>query len=103
MTPFTRPNLNCHRYGAGPEVCPSAHSSILVVRRLSRQRVAQVQEQQVVVRIPGRSGSQVPGVAEEVRVLEDEAQRSIVRVLPECLIETERGLLDSPVLAISRF
>jgi hypothetical protein len=75
---------------------------ILVVRGLSRQGVPQVQENQAVVRIPRRARSRIPRIAEEVRILEDEAQRAIVRVLPERLVETESAFLDSAVLAVGR-
>src|SRR5580658_5353948 len=75
----------------------------LVVWRLSRQGVPQVHENQVVVSVPWRARRHIPRIAEQVRVLEDEAQRSVVRILPERLVETERAFLDGPVLAVGGF
>src|SRR5580700_2868609 len=71
--------------------------------RLARQRVPQVQEKQVVVRVPRRACGHVPWIAEQVRVLEDEAQRTVVGVLPKRLVETDGAFLDGPVLAVGGF
>ena len=54
------------------------------------------------MRIPGCARGHIPRVAEEVRVLEDEAQRSVVRVLPEGCVEADGAFLDGPILAIGR-
>src|SRR5579862_5005556 len=54
------------------------------------------------MRLGGSSERQSPRIAGQVRVLEDEAQATVVRVFPESLVETEGAFLNAAVLAARR-
>src|SRR5450755_1771585 len=70
--------------------------------RRTRQRIPQVNKHDVIVRVSWRSRGRIPWIAEQVGVLHHEIQGAIVRILPECLVETKGTLLDGPVLTIGR-
>src|SRR5215470_7099849 len=69
----------------------------------ARQRVAQIKENHVQVRVSGRGGYSsvidVPGTASEVRVLEHEGERTVLGVPPEGLRQTKGRLLNGAILA----
>src|SRR5262249_58824997 len=69
----------------------------------ARQRIAQIKENHVQVRVSGRRGYgseiDVPGTASEVRVLEHEGKRTVPGVPPEGLGKAKGRLLNGAILA----